>query len=258
MNEQSSAQPSNVSAQFDARLLVAHAIAQEVKRYTATLRRRCIARAQEAQQAVFAAAAYPMLDARRLPATISANSAGELRGWARRGPSQHGEPDPHDDLDFEAYAELLAATEQSLLAELREDVAALDGPGGEEYEAFLDWAAQGDEASCARRPTRRTAAAPRCSARSASAARCSTPPTAGWCAAQRRRRLRAPAVGRGPPRARRAPSRTDGDALAARPRLSRARALPVADAVRGDGPPPHVVRDVRVERSGSVGPSVLV
>ena len=35
---------------------------------------------------------------------------------------------------------------------------------------------------CARRPTRRTAAAPRCSARSASAARCSTPPTAGWCA----------------------------------------------------------------------------
>ena len=56
------------------------------------------------------------------------------------------EPDPHADLDFEAHAELLAATEQSLLAELREDVASLDGPGGEEYEAFLDWAAQGDEA----------------------------------------------------------------------------------------------------------------
>ena len=123
---------------------------EESERYTATLRRRCIARAQEARQAVLSRqrGISDGLDASAVARDIISAELREAScaGWARRGPSQDGEPDPHADLDFEAYAELLAATEQSLLAELREDVASLDGPGGEEYEAFLDWAAQGDEA----------------------------------------------------------------------------------------------------------------
>ena len=123
---------------------------EESERYTATLRRRCIARAQEARQAVLSRqrGISDGLDASAVARDIISAELREAScaGWARRGPRQDGEPDPHADLDFEAYAELLAATEQSLLAELREDVASLDGPGGEEYEAFLDWAAQGDEA----------------------------------------------------------------------------------------------------------------
>ena len=200
---------------------------EESERYTATLRRRCIARAQDARQALLSRqrGISDGLDASAVARDIISAELREAScaGWARRGPSQDGEPDPHADLDFEAYAELLAATEQSLLAELREDVASLDGPGGEEYEAFLDWAAQGDEA-------RLREAADEADGGGASVLcplceRGALLHTAdGWVVCnRRRRRLRAPAVGRGPPR----PSSSFANGWR---RSSRSTASPVAGA----------------------------